>query len=166
VPAALGHSHCEGRCVGCDATELLNQLRHLWFIWSRCGHKQKLHPRRLPFRCAMWDLCKRLWNAIWPILTLACALGMFAASVCSEYIAVLFPAIAVADLGHWDGKDCRFISMKIQSCEVVGVESNTNDCADFCLFLNVTYEGLGPGKTVGLNVTDPCGFEKRCATKS
>jgi hypothetical protein len=90
------------------------------------------------------------------------ALGWIAFGCYIGYWAFLIAKHTVAGLRHWDEKDCRVINTTIKPCDDVGMKSDSNECAQFCLLVNVTYDGMDARKTVPFNVSDPCDFEKRC----
>jgi hypothetical protein len=89
------------------------------------------------------------------------ALGVLASGCYLGYLGTLFGMDTVATLRHWDEKDCRVENATVRSCDSAGVKSDSDLCAQFCLLVNVTYDGVDAGKTVALNVSDPCGFETR-----
>jgi hypothetical protein len=55
-------------------------------------------------------------------------------------------------------RTCQVKTMTTRSCDDFGIQADTPDYSQCCL-LDVTYDGMGVGKTVPLHAPNACDFE-------
>jgi hypothetical protein len=78
------------------------------------------------------------------------------------YIGIGQVVQTVAELRHWDEKECRKAETAIVACQDAGRTPDTPECAHFCLIVEVAYDDADAEKLASLAISDPCDFAKRC----